>query len=494
MADLQAKYDEYQSQHNRAPTATQLSKFAGVRYSAASAFLRNNKGSGSASSSNSSLTTRNNRSQTISYQKTSPALTSTQNTRVRTGSFSNTVLFGNEQQQNKSSSSGIDYSGSTTGANNPWKKFQRKSSGSSGFGQSYASSSSYSKPKPKPKPAPKKATSYASIQQRPTSPKQSRTTTTTSSNASATTSAYTYKSPSTSTTPKRTTTTSIYSASSSYSSINRSPKVSSGGGKIDVSGLRADLNKINTNFERECSKIRSQFESMRQDLSRKENEIINNLTNYRNQCKSIIEGNISKLEKLSKSAGSGSASKPASTPKTNTNGYSRQVSNETIDSNDYVQIEQEPEEKEPPSPIYKESMTQSQPKPKVTSYKSSPKVSSIYSPPAKASNSSSGIDYSGSTTGANNPWKKKPQASYSTNKSTPSYTSSYSRPYKSQEVIESNPNDEPEPDPEPEPEPEPQPEAQPTAKVSSIKTFIPKPPSAQKDVESDEWSESENSW
>merc|ERR1712045_80861 len=138
-----------------------------------------------------------------------------------------------------------------------------------------------------------------------------------------------------------------YGASSSSSAIN-------------ISGLRSDLSSLNANYERECNKIRSKFEEMRTELTRKENDIINDLTEYTNQCRSIIDNNISKMETLSKSvSNNGYSTATISRPE-------QQNSSET-ESKEYVKIDQVEEEKESP-----------------------PKVAS------------SGIDYSGSKTGANN--------------------------------------------------------------------------------------------
>ena len=110
MADLQQCFEQYKSQHQHAPNATQLAKFAGVKYSEASKFLRNTTPSSTP-----------NRSATVSVNASSA------NNRP-----SRSISLHNNTNQKISSQSSetpsIDYSGSTTGINNPWKKFQNKSS------------------------------------------------------------------------------------------------------------------------------------------------------------------------------------------------------------------------------------------------------------------------------------------------------------------------------------------------------------------------------
>ncbi len=164
----------------------------------------------------------------------------------------------------------------------------------------------------------------------------------------------------------------------------------------NIKQLRNGLRDLSNKYERQCSKIHEKFDDIRNDLSRKENDIINDLTNYTNECKSIIQQSINKMEQMSNSTvNTGSKSSPNLSNVNNNNGYKRQSN-----VNKY-------EQKEEKQPV-------------ITSNNVSKNISR---------NASTGIDYSDATTGANNPWKSKQQASYATtnrNVSTNTFVSSFS--------------------------------------------------------------------
>eukprot|EP01084_Bolivina_argentea_P176936 306083_1 len=257
MSDLQTICDEYTAKHGHAPNATQLSLVAGIKYRAASSFLRERKGG----------RTSKPRSQTLINTKPINLFRSTP-TKPRTSSFSDEVLYADQDRQ-KSSSPHVDYSGSTTGANNPWKRFQKKpKSAYSTFSPSFMSTKPISLPKATQKQA---TTSTNKDVKSPKAPKQPITTT---QSVSAVI-------PSTSSNTKRRGNASM---SKSLPSLN-------------ISDLQSDLVSLNARYERVCQDIRQQFEDIRNELTKKENMIIANLTKYTNECKAMMEGNISKMEK-----------------------------------------------------------------------------------------------------------------------------------------------------------------------------------------------------
>eukprot|EP01083_Nonionella_stella_P061949 161212_1 len=217
MSGITAKFEEYKAQHGHNPNASQLARFAGVRYSVASTFLRNG------TINNNTSTHIKTRSQTVTSSTFSPV------TKTRTSSFSKEIYSPPKQ----TSSTGIDYSGSTTGANNPWKQFQKsKSTYSTGFSQSYSTIKPKEKPKPKSKPKPQ-VTSYTSYTSSPQSPRQSITSTVIT--ATNTASAITVNTP----------------TKYNFSSKKTVPKtnynnISNG----NINELRNQLNDLNNKYER----------------------------------------------------------------------------------------------------------------------------------------------------------------------------------------------------------------------------------------------------
>ena len=78
--------------------------------------------------------------------------------------------------------------------------------------------------------------------------------------------------------------------------------------------LQSDLTVLNENYERQCNKIQHQFEEMRNELTKKENEIISDLSKYHDDCRAIIEKNVSNMNTSKSTSVQKSKLSPAAIP------------------------------------------------------------------------------------------------------------------------------------------------------------------------------------
>lgn len=67
--------------------------------------------------------------------------------------------------------------------------------------------------------------------------------------------------------------------------------------------LRGDLYALNKNYELQCNKVHNQFQELRNELTtillKREKNFISDLTNFNDECRAIIEKNVSKMKNVS---------------------------------------------------------------------------------------------------------------------------------------------------------------------------------------------------
>ena len=117
MADLQQSFAKYKYQYKHAPNATQLAKFAGVKYSEASSFLRNDSSS-----------TRNNVTP-LTYSNTNKGkdkinINSSPNMQQKSATKLSSLHNNSNKHELQQSSAGLNIA--SLPVNNPWRRLMEK--------------------------------------------------------------------------------------------------------------------------------------------------------------------------------------------------------------------------------------------------------------------------------------------------------------------------------------------------------------------------------
>ena len=253
MSDLQSKLDEYIKSHGHTPNASQFAKYAAIKYSVSSSFLR--------SGTNTPSKNKPQRTKNRTFSPKATVSTPSPKTNSRNKTRSPTVSWSNRNS--------VDFSGSSTGSNNPWKQFQKKTSTLS-FSNSLLSQS--------PLKTNSKSNDANLSKEMKKSPKhKSELMSHPLDNSSPSFGTSTVIPTTTITTNRRT----FNSAA------------------INMKDVRSDLEALNAEYEAQRKRIESSFETIRGDLQQRENQMLSDLAKYTNRCRGILEKNIEKMERIS---------------------------------------------------------------------------------------------------------------------------------------------------------------------------------------------------